>query len=152
MGTEYPPACEEFPLACDCSCADGVAHCSVTVTLPQTTPTFIGTANGDLKNHVLQTARRDPGAVQRAAQRRREHGEVSVPPQVLFLSILKTSFTKSRIIGGIKWYNALHHQKFQDAVQQHQRVSYEQVEIAAALVTSQKAAQILPAPETLKKY
>ena len=52
------------------------------------------------EGYLPHTARRDPGAVRRVAQRRRAHVEVPVPPR--FLAILKTSFVESRITGVIK--------------------------------------------------
>ena len=73
--------------------------CEPNLFLPQSSPHFIedeelmsvensqlGQAPSSpvLECDVLQTARGDPGAVQRAAQRRRVHGEVPVPPQDFF--------------------------------------------------------------------
>ena len=90
------------------------------------------------EDYVLQTARGDPGPRQRAAQKRRVHGEVPVQPQV------SSHDPQNFIIGVIKVTNALHYQQenFEDAVQENHRAVHEQVDLAVAIATSRTAAHM----------
>ena len=86
----------------------------------------------------------DAGSVQRAAQRRRVHGEVPVLRQ-------GHPYNTQNVVHQVRdfWrsqsYNALHYQQeqFKHAVQEHQRVTYEQFEIAAALATRHTATHLM---------
>ena len=88
----------------------------------------------------LQTAPGDRGAVQRAVRRRRVPGGVSEPPQVFLHALVHrvSDFWRSQ------GYDALHHQQeqFENAVQEHRRAAYEQVETAAAHASSRAAAHM----------
>ena len=84
----------------------------------------------------IQTARRDPGTVQRSAH--------PVPPQV-FLHDVQNFGSRLRDYCRSQGYSALQHQQeqFENAVQQHQRVVYDQVEIAAVFAVIHAAAQMV---------
>ena len=78
-----------------------------------------------------------------STQRRREDGEVPALQQ-RHLYNTQNLLHQVRDYWRSQSYNALHYQqeKFENAVQEHQRVAYDQVEIAAALATSCTAAQM----------
>ena len=92
--------------------------------------------------YAPQTARRDPGAVQRAAQRRGVHGEVSVPLQV-FPNDLENFDHLTRDSWRNQSYDALQYQQeqFEYAVPEHQRAACAQGELSAAVATRRTAAQ-----------
>ena len=87
----------------------------------------------------LQTARGDL----RAVQRRRVHGGVPVPPHAFPHDPQNIVHRVSDYWRNVS-YSALRYQQEQveNAVQEHERVVYEQDEIAAAVATSRTAAQI----------
>ena len=87
--------------------------------------------------HVLQMARGDPGAVHRAAQRHRVYAEAAVLQKGL-------PHDNQHLMHDVRdhWrsqsFNALQYQQEQvaNAAYEHQRVAYEQVDIAAAPATN----------------
>ena len=87
-----------------------------------------------LEDYGLQTARRDPGAVPRAAQRKSVHEEGP--------ALQGHPYNDQNLVHQVRdlWRscNALHYQQkqFDNAVQEHLRVAYGQVEISAALASS----------------
>ena len=96
-----------------------------------------------LDDHVVQTGRRDPGAVCRAAQRQAVDGEVPIFPQGL---LHNTRHSMHDVVD--YWRNqgnaALHlkWEQFENAAQENQRVAREGVQNAAVLSTSRTAAQM----------
>ena len=95
------------------------------------------------EEYVPQTARRDPGAVQRAAQKYMVHGEVPVLQQRLPL-YTQHLMRDIGVVGRNQSYNALQYQQkqFENAAQEHQRRAHKHVEIAAALATNRTAAHM----------
>ena len=94
-----------------------------------------------LEDHVVQTGRRDPGAVCRAAQWQAVDGEVPIIPQGL---LHNTQHSMHDVVDYRRNQGnaALHYQweQFENAAQENQRVAYEGVQNAAALATSRTAA------------
>ena len=101
-----------------------------------------------LDDHVFHVGRRDPGAVRRADP---VYGECPGLPQG-FLYYTQNKIHDVRDHWRHQRYNALQYQQeqFEYAVQEHQREANEQIEIAVALATSRKAAQMIFIFKTLR--
>ena len=118
-----------------------------------TEPSHPNTVETKLEEYDHQKARGDPGAGQRAVQRRRVHGEVPVRQQGHPRS---TQHPVHQVSG--YWrsqsYNDFRYQQEHNgnAVQEHQWVAYEQVEIAAALATIRTAEQLTSRFRQIEKH